>query len=373
MPVRDSNVFLDEEKRSFREKFDELAKQFPSGGKLITVAEANLLVVVLHSTQLAQHYHDGVNYIESMLHKQVVSAIGKEVGPSDFAQYMTFHNRKLFKSQYQPNPFCYAIRRPDHYPEGTLSIEGQLDDGALADPVFTTVRHIERGHPMFFPINAATKVAFTGEHFLHAYIAQEFSGYSGTTSLNLVARARQFSSFLMLVGRLASPHEFDPKFGIIIQNKDEIIIPLLLEQLPTPKEFRDAIESLSPEQQRFCKAFRSMQLEGSVFAVCIIQLKPQLEKLLKIPDDSLTKEIRLTQDLLELFIKYQIPSDLLTYDGDLNAEPHVKIEKVKNYVATMYEMIEKSKKKEIVEVAQQAVYQELAPPLRTNLLCISNQ
>ena len=50
--------------------------------------------------------------------------------------------------------------------------------------------------------------------------------------------------------------------------------------------------------------------------MCIIQLKPQLEKLLNLPDDSLTKEIKLTQDLMEMFITYQIPSDLLSYDGD---------------------------------------------------------
>ena len=46
--------------------------------------------------------------------------------------------------------------------------------------------------------------------------------------------------------------------------------PLVLEQLPTAAEFRDAVESLSPEQQRFCQAFRRMQLEGSVFAVAVI-------------------------------------------------------------------------------------------------------
>merc|ERR1711990_400102 len=62
-------------------------------------------------------------------------------------------------------------------------------------------------------------------------------------------------------------------------------------------------------------AFREMQLASSVFGVCIIQLKPQLEKLLKLPQDALTKEIRLTQDLLSLFIDYQIPSDLLTFEG----------------------------------------------------------
>jgi hypothetical protein len=34
--------------------------------------------------------------------------------------------------------------------------------------------------------------------------------------------------------------------------------------MPTPKEFKDAIESLSPEQRRFCKPFRSMQLASSL-------------------------------------------------------------------------------------------------------------
>ena len=51
-----------------------------------------------------------------------------------------------------------------------------------------------------------------------------------------------------------------------------------------------------------------MQLESTLFAIVVIQIKPQLEKLLKLPDDSLTKEIRLSQDLLNLFIEYQIPS-----------------------------------------------------------------
>jgi hypothetical protein len=69
----------------------------------------------------------------------------------------------------------------------------------------------------------------------------------------LVARARQFSSFILLVGRIASADVFEPRFGIIVQNKDVLSIPLMLEQIPTPKEFRDAIESLSPEQQRFAR------------------------------------------------------------------------------------------------------------------------
>jgi hypothetical protein len=104
-----------------------------------------------------------------------------------------------------------------------------------------------------------------------------------------------------------------------------------------------------------------MQLESSLFAVCVVQLKPQLEKLLKIPYDSLTKEIRMTQDLLELFIKYQIPSDLLSYDGDAKSSTSVKIETVKGYIKTMYEMINSAKQKELTEVQQEARYAQPLP------------
>src|SRR6185312_2609756 len=140
-------------------------------------------------------------------------------------------------------------------------------------------------------------------------------GGAVNASLHLEARARQFSSFIVMLGSIASAELFVPKHAVLVQNKDELDVPLLLETIPTPKEFKDAIESLSPEQQRFAKAFRSMQLESTLFGVCVIQIKPQLEKLLRLPDDSLTKEMKLTQELLSLFIDYQIPSDLLSYDG----------------------------------------------------------
>ena len=48
-----------------------------------------------------------------------------------------------------------------------------------------------------------------------------------------------------------------------------------------------------------------MQLEGTLFAVCVVQIKPQLEKVLNLPPRSLTKEIALTQQLMNLFIEFQ--------------------------------------------------------------------
>ena len=49
-----------------------------------------------------------------------------------------------------------------------------------------------------------------------------------------------------------------------------------------------------------------MQLASTLFGVCIIQIKPQMEKVLNLPDGALTKEIQLTQDLMQMFIEYQV-------------------------------------------------------------------
>ena len=95
-------------------------------------------------------------------------------------------------------------------------------------------------------------------------------------------------------------------------------IPLDVEIIPSAQEFRDATGSLSPEQQQFAKSYRGMQLGHTLLAFAVIQIKPQLEMVLNLLPGSLTKEIKLTQDLMELFIEYQIPSDMLSYGGDVS-------------------------------------------------------
>jgi len=358
LSLGDLAQFLSEQKRSMGEKYEALTSTFPNKG-LISAKEAKMIIVLLHSQRISQHHMDVVGYVEDMLRKQLIAAIGKVVGPVEFAEYMRFHQRKLFKQEYQPKGFCYAIRRPEHYPEGTLSIEAK-ETAEMAQPVETCVNTSKATKPMFFAINAATNITFFGDRHLHATVLHQFSG-QGAASLSLVARARQFSSFIMCVGTIQTGGEFKALYGTIIQNKDELTIPLLLETLPTPKEFADAIESLSPEQQRFCRAFRSMQLASTLFGVLIIQIKPQLEKLLGLPDDSLTKEIRLTQDLMEMFIRYQIPSDLISYDGNPAASVGDKLARVKNHVQAMQAMIQHSKDTELKEAAQVYVKEALAP------------
>jgi hypothetical protein len=108
-----------------------------------------------------------------------------------------------------------------------------------------------------------------------------------------------------------------------------------------------------------------LQLADTVMAVGVIQLRPQMERLLNLPADSLTKEVQLNQDVTSLLVDYQIPSDLLAYydagggvggggggtgvSGGVSgsaapadhheATPHYKVAAVKGFVASINTMI----------------------------------
>jgi hypothetical protein len=106
-----------------------------------------------------------------------------------------------------------------------------------------------------------------------------------------------------------------------------------------------------------------MQLASSVFGVCIIQIKPQLELLLGLQSYALTKEMQLTQDLMSLFIDYQIPSDLVTYSNATTGTTTTtsttgsndatviatQVQKVKGYVKGVMDVITATKKKQLKE------------------------
>jgi hypothetical protein len=353
--VTDANKLLEHSKQTLAAKVNTMKQILSSETSLVTIHEATIVVVGRHMQDVSASHRAGLDYIENMLHAQVIAAIGKHVKAVDLNEYISFHNRKFFAPQFQPKDFCYPVRRAGHVPEGVISIESITVDGA-SQPIQTTVSMSLAKSEMKFALSSSTQVSFGGERFLHGYMAAQFSD-SAAEKLNLVARARQFSSFILMVGNIVANDLFEPKYGIIVQNKDEIVIPLLTETIPSPKEFKDAIASLSPEQQRFCKAFRSMQLGSTLFGVCVIQIKPQLEKVLNLPSDALTKEIQLTQDLMKLFIEHQIPSDLLSYDEQSGWEDaagsqrstDVKVSHVQENVKKMLEIIKSESDKQIAE------------------------
>ncbi len=352
MPFEDLSAMLQQHRGTLRRKLADLEFAMPTSEKLVTTLEVRLVILAAHTQALLQSWQDCVDYIEGILRDQLIAAIGKEVQPEDFAEYMRFHNRRVFLPEFAPRKFCYAVRRPNHYPEGILSLE-TADDREIE--TFCKVSPI--GKPMRFAINAATDVSFLGHTYFHGYVSHKFSNREAP-KISLHARASQFSSFIVLVGRIIGPTMFDPKYGVILKDKDDLKIPLNFETIPSAKEFKESISSISEEQQRFAKAFRSMQLESTLFGVCVVQIKPQLEKLLGLPEDGLTKEIRLTSDLLEIMTKYQIPSDLLSFDGAASASPKERVTVVKNYVAVIYAMIEHLKNGTLADVAMQAVVED---------------
>ncbi|KAI8816120.1 uncharacterized protein EV422DRAFT_509988 [Fimicolochytrium jonesii] len=205
---------------------------------------------------------------------------------------------------------------------------------------------------MYVPINAATKIPFSGKRTLHACLFHHFSdsGRFGPAS------------------RIVSPTEFEPQGALIVKNKDDLDIPLNLELIPTAQEFNDAIESLSLEQQTFAKAVRALQLQATLFAICHIDIKPQLESLFNLPSDAPTKEIKLTQDLMQLFIEHQIPSDLLRFEEENppaeTTTLTARLAAVKAYTANIFAMIKIAGQEEIESAkakAQQTVYGSFSP------------
>jgi len=183
------------------------------------------------------------------------------------------------------------------------------------------------------------------------------------SSFTFIFSFTRLCSFLLATGKISGPNEFTPTDAIILQNKDEVLIPLLTTVLPSAKEFRDAIQSLSPEQARFAKSYRAMQLDSSVFGVLVVQVKPQMEALLDLPPTALTKEIQLTQDLLSLFVEYQIPPNLVSYDGDVAATASEKVIVVKQHVKGVLDVIAGIKSSQLEEERKKAdmrLEQELA-------------
>ncbi|GAX14051.1 hypothetical protein FisN_5Lh025 [Fistulifera solaris] len=357
LSLGDVAAFLGEQNRSLQASIADTSKSFPPSQlmRLVSNLEATTYLLCKHLSTIVQQTVEGLDYVENMLEKQLVQAIGKEVDGKEFEEYIRYHHKKLFGDKYAPIPFTYAVRRPDHYPDGMLSIEN-VD--SQIDPVYTWVRKMpDTGRTsMFVPINAATSVELRGGCFLHGWLQHRFESSPVEPLFQLAARARQFSSFLLIIGNIMGPNQLNPKNAIILQNKDELLIPLITNVLPSAKDFKDAIASLSPEQQDFANSFRSMQLESSIFGVCVIQLKPQLERLLGLPDDALTKEIQLTQDLMSLFVDYQIPSDLLSLQHASTTLPTdaEKVALVKEYVKAVTDVIAAEKKKQLDEETMKA-------------------
>lgn len=209
---------------------------------LLSSSEATLSLLISHLMDLSDQYTATMTYIESMLETQLVDAIGKRLTPNDLDKFVKYHNARLLSPM--PRPFSHAIRCPGHNPGkfsllfltwksifsqfqliwmtclskcphtvGLLTIES--DDGET-ECIHTHSREFLKSS-LKVPLSAATVLDLNGKQYLHGYMNHRF----GTTSKRhqLVARARQFSSFIMIVGNMTDSSTLDPKDAVIVQNK----------------------------------------------------------------------------------------------------------------------------------------------------------
>lgn len=108
LTVNDANLFLEEQVRSMNHIFSHSSYGASDKG-LRSLLELKVCVAAHTIQKCCQHFSDGVDYVESLLRKQLIAAIGKELSPVDFTYYMEFHNRNIFKEEYGPVPFSYAV------------------------------------------------------------------------------------------------------------------------------------------------------------------------------------------------------------------------------------------------------------------------
>ena len=81
---------------------------------------------------------------------------------------MKYHMKRLFVDPYTPRSMCYAIRRPQHYPEGIVAVEQQSTqpgNAVAAEPLPTISRAMGVG-PISFDLDAATTVQLSGPRWL---------------------------------------------------------------------------------------------------------------------------------------------------------------------------------------------------------------
>jgi hypothetical protein len=347
---------------------------------------------------LCHHTHDvcgafikGVDAIEARLRVQLLAAVSHELSPADFRRFMRHRFRRMFRKEFRPKLCSFDVRRGDQAPEGSLSLLQRASDsidttqrscrsgklycggqytmsgnckcgrcdgvcgpqGGCQCPACETAeatgsdqrweeiqtfqRRIENPAPMQFAIGASTNITFKGERTVHSWMNSQFADSAAAANeLMLQVNARQFSCFLLLLGNVTSPSVFEPKHAFLVRNKDEFRVPLVLHPRASAGEFQDHLRGLSPEQRELAQLMRDIQL-SSLLGICLLQVKPQLETALNLPANALTKETELTQALLELFVKHQIPADRLRVPAC--PSPTEPIEQVRKDVQDVEAMI----------------------------------
>ncbi len=88
-----------------------------------------------------------------------------------------------------------------------------------------------------FAIDASTTVTAHVELSVHGHLRHLFRGEPSAHSLFL--KTKNFGCVLLLLGKMGAGNRFLPSHAMLCQSGDWLEVPLLLEDVPTQKEFRE--------------------------------------------------------------------------------------------------------------------------------------
>ena len=185
---QDVTVLYNHERECLSKSVDLILDQ-PVAAKLCTSDCVRIAVAFGHLDALSLGTQAALRWIEMGIRNQLKSAISEDITPQQFQEYMSYHQEELFKDQYKMKKFDSIIRRPRHYPEGTISLPAHVMSKTLT--------------------NSSSLLSFKGIDLqlkgtlnLHSWVTYAFR--HETTPVKFDARSRQFSGFILLVGTLAA-------------------------------------------------------------------------------------------------------------------------------------------------------------------------
>ena len=342
----DSDLILTSFKQSLQNQISNFAAADNVTVGLVQMKEATIVASARMITFLSEGVKCSIKYLEGMTLAVISHIVSGEITPSELDSAICWYLNKniLNDKKHHLKALMFPIRSLHSHPEGMLEII-DFDTGKT---LHTVCRTIERAKQSWsFSLSATAKVVCDGQILVNGFVSNVIKNSNSNKVLSL--SSNQISSYVVILGKLSGVGEVIVSHALIVRNRESFSIPLSFTEIPSAEEFQEAISSLSPEQQRFANAYRSMQLEGTLFTVGVIHIKPQLESVLNLPQGALTKEIDFSQDILSCMITRQVSADFLCANSESSIPP---IEQVRSNYERINRLIQLEKEDELKDIAR---------------------
>jgi hypothetical protein len=249
-----------------------------------------------------------VDYLHTLIHHQATAFLQNIVATVSLPDLIRFQQRQLLRDAFQFTPLSYPVTV-------AAAGAGSPSEGSFSCETVPTGRPVEGLHvsaPLecckwqcqlagqtaatsWMAGQAALTIPIVGTQTDHLFLTHAFRDGEATESQPpwvICCRAKQFCSFIVLLGRLNRERgDFSVLRAMIVKNKDQVLIPLAVD--PLPSESTAATITLPPPGSRVLPS------SAHALALILLPLAPNLQQALHL-QEPLTRELRLMQDVLEL-------------------------------------------------------------------------